>query len=498
MASKAYIAIDLKSFYASVECVDRGLDPLDTNLVVADPTRTEKTICLAVSPSLKSYGIPGRARLFEAIQKVREVNAQRKYNAPGHSLSHESYFHSELIKDPSAELTFITAPPRMAHYMEVSTRIYNVYLKYIAPEDIHVYSIDEVFIDATDYLKTYGLTPRELAMKMVLDVLETTGITATAGVGTNLYLCKIAMDIYAKHCEPDKNGVRIAELDEMSYRRILWDHRPLTDFWRVGRGISKKLEEHGMYTMGDVARCSVGRESDYYNEDLLYKLFGVNAELLIDHAWGWEPTEISDIKSYRPESSSLSSGQVLQEPYEFSKAKLVLKEMADLLSLELVSKRIVTDQIVLTVGYDIESLKKSYSGAVETDRYGRKIPKTAHSSENIGRYTSSTKLICETAMKLFDRIVDKELLVRRMYIVANHIITENDAEKEREYIQLNLFSDTGKQEAEENELKKEKDMQKAILKIKSKYGKNSIIKGMNLKEGATALERNRQIGGHKA
>lgn len=498
MASKAYIAIDLKSFYASVECVDRGLDPLDTNLVVADPTRTEKTICLAVSPSLKSYGIPGRARLFEAIQKVREVNAQRKYKAPGHSFSHESYFHSELIKDPSAELTFITAPPRMAHYMEVSTRIYNVYLKYIAPEDIHIYSIDEVFIDATDYLKTYGLTPHELAMKMVLDVLETTGITATAGIGTNLYLCKIAMDIYAKHCEPDKNGVRIAELDEMSYRRILWDHRPLTDFWRVGRGISKKLEEHGMYTMGDVARCSVGRESDYYNEDLLYKLFGVNAELLIDHAWGWEPTEISDIKSYRPESSSLSSGQVLQEPYEFSKAKLVLKEMADLLSLELVSKRIVTDQIVLTVGYDIESLKKSYSGAVETDRYGRKIPKTAHSSENIGRYTSSTKLICETAMKLFDRIVDKELLVRRMYIVANHIITENDAEKEREYIQLNLFSDTGKQEAEENELKKEKDMQKAILKIKSKYGKNSIIKGMNLKEGSTALERNRQIGGHKA
>lgn len=498
MASKAYIAIDLKSFYASVECIDRGLDPLDTNLVVADPTRTEKTICLAVSPSLKSYGIPGRARLFEAIQKVREVNAQRKYKAPGHSFSHESYFRSELIKDPSAELTFITAPPRMAHYMEVSTRIYNVYLKYIAPEDIHVYSIDEVFIDATDYLKTYGMTPRELAMKMVLDVLETTGITATAGVGTNLYLCKIAMDIYAKHCEPDKNGVRIAELDEMSYRRILWNHRPLTDFWRVGRGISKKLEEHGMYTMGDVARCSVGRESDYYNEDLLYKLFGVNAELLIDHAWGWEPTEISDIKSYRPESSSLSSGQVLQEPYEFSKAKLVLKEMADLLSLELVSKRIVTDQIVLTVGYDIESLKKSYSGAVETDRYGRKIPKTAHSSENIGRYTSSTKLICETAMKLFDRIVDKELLVRRMYIVANHIITENDAEKEHEYIQLNLFSDTGKQEAEENELKKEKDMQKAILKIKSKYGKNSIIKGMNLKEGATALERNRQIGGHKA
>ena len=498
MADKAYIAIELKSFYASVECVDRGLDPLDANLVVADPTRTEKTICLAVSPSLKSYGIPGRARLFEAIQKVREINAQRRYKAPKHSFTHESHFHSELKSDPSAELAFITAPPRMAHYMEVSTRIYNVYLKYIAPEDIHVYSIDEVFIDATDYLKTYGMTPRELAMKMVLDVLETTGITATAGIGTNLYLCKIAMDIYAKHCEPDKNGVRIAELDEMSYRKILWDHRPLTDFWRVGRGISKKLEQHGLYTMGDVARCSVGRESDYYNEDLLYKLFGVNAELLIDHAWGWEPTEISDIKSYRPESSSLSSGQVLQEPYEFSKARLVLKEMADLLSLELVSKRIVTDQIVLTVGYDIESLNKSYSGAVETDRYGRKIPKTAHSSENIGRYTSSTKLICETAMNLFDRIVDKNLLVRRMYIVANHIITEKDAEKESEYVQLDLFSDTKKQEAEENELKKEKDMQRAILKIKSKYGKNSIIKGMNLKDGATALERNRQIGGHKA
>ena len=498
MADKAYIAIDLKSFYASVECVDRGLDPLDANLVVADPTRTEKTICLAVSPSLKSYGIPGRARLFEAIQKVREINAQRRYKAPKHSFTHESYFHSELKSDPSAELAFITAPPRMAHYMEVSTRIYNVYLKYIAPEDIHVYSIDEVFIDATDYLKTYGMTPRELTMKMVLDVLETTGITATAGIGTNLYLCKIAMDIYAKHCEPDKNGVRIAELDEMSYRKILWDHRPLTDFWRIGRGISKKLEQHGLYTMGDVARCSVGRESDYYNEDLLYKLFGVNAELLIDHAWGWEPTEISDIKSYRPESSSLSSGQVLQEPYEFSKARLVLKEMADLLSLELVSKRIVTDQIVLTVGYDIESLNKSYSGAVETDRYGRKIPKTAHSSENIGRYTSSSKLICETAMGLFDRIVDKNLLVRRMYIVANHIITEKDAEKESEYVQLDLFSDTKKQEAEENELKKEKDMQRAILKIKNKYGKNSIIKGMNLKEGATALERNRQIGGHKA
>ena len=498
MSDKAYIAIDLKSFYASVECVDRGLDPLDTNLVVADPTRTDKTICLAVSPSLKSYGVPGRPRLFEVNQKVREINAQRKYKAPKHSFTHESYFHSELVTEPDAELTFITAPPRMAHYMEVSTQIYNVYLKYIAPEDIHVYSIDEVFIDATNYLKTYGMTPRELAMKMVLDVLETTGITATAGIGTNMYLCKVAMDIYAKHTEPDENGVRIAELDEMSYRKILWDHRPLTDFWRIGRGYSSKLEAHGLYTMGDIARCSVGRETDYYNEELLYKLFGINAELLIDHAWGWEPTEISDIKAYRPENSSLSSGQVLQEPYEFDKARLVYKEMADLLSLDLVEKKLVTDQIVLTVGYDTGNLKKDYKGAVETDRYGRKMPKYAHGSENIGRFTASTKLITQAAMNLFDRTVDKNLLVRRMYIVANHVVTEAQAKKESEYEQLDFFTDTKKNEEEENNLKKEKDMQNAIVKIKQKYGKNAIIKGMNLEEGATALERNRQIGGHKA
>ena len=498
MSDKAYIAIDLKSFYASVECVDRGLDPLDANLVVADPTRTDKTICLAVSPSLKSYGVPGRPRLFEVNQKVREINAQRKYKAPKHSFTHESYFHSELVKEPDAELTFITAPPRMAHYMEVSTQIYNVYLKYIAPEDIHVYSIDEVFIDATNYLKTYGMTPRELAMKMVLDVLETTGITATAGIGTNMYLCKVAMDIYAKHTKPDENGVRIAELDEMSYRKILWDHRPLTDFWRIGRGYSSKLEAHGLYTMGDIARCSVGRETDYYNEELLYKLFGINAELLIDHAWGWEPTEISDIKAYRPENSSLSSGQVLQEPYEFDKARLVYKEMADLLSLDLVEKKLVTDQIVLTVGYDTGNLKKDYQGAVETDRYGRKMPKYAHGSENIGRFTASTKLITQAAMNLFDRTVDKNLLVRRMYIVANHVVTEAQAKKESEYEQLDFFTDTKKNEEEENNLKKEKDMQNAIVKIKQKYGKNAIIKGMNLEEGATALERNRQIGGHKA
>lgn len=499
MPEKSYIAIDLKSFYASVECVDRGLDPLNTNLVVADPNRTEKTICLAVTPSLKSHGIPGRARLFEVNQKVREVNAMRRYNAPGKSFSHKSFIDSELKSDSAAELDFIVAPPRMAHYIEVSTQIYEIYLKYIAPEDIHIYSVDEVFIDATKYLKTYKMTARELAMKMILDVLDTTGITATAGIGTNLYLCKIAMDIYAKHSPPDENGVRIAELDEMSYRRILWDHKPLTDFWRIGKGYSKKLEAYGMYTMGDVARCSVGSESDYYNENLLYKLFGINAELLIDHAWGWEPTEISDIKAFRPENNSLSSGQVLQEPYEFSKARLVLKEMADLLSLDLVEKRLVTDQIVLTVGYDIECLRgNSYSGKIETDRYGRKIPKTAHSSQNIGRFTSSTKLITKNAVELFDKIVDPKLFVRRMSVAANHVITEAQAKKDGEYVQLDLFTDHQKELDEENALKKEKSIQKTIVKLKKKYGKNAVIKGMNLEEGATALERNRQIGGHKA
>lgn len=386
----------------------------------------------------------------------------------------------------------------MARYMEISTQIYNIYLKYIAPEDIHVYSIDEVFIDVTKYLKTYRLSAHELAVKMILDVLNTTGITATAGIGTNLYLCKIAMDIYAKRCKPDKNGVRIAELDEMSYRRILWDHRPLTDFWRIGKGYTKKLEAHGLYTMGDIARCSIGKDNEYYNEDLLYKMFGVNAELLIDHAWGYEPTEISDIKSYRPENSSLSSGQVLQEPYDFSKARLVLKEMADLLSLDLVEKGLCTDQIVLTVGYDIESCTDAYKGETEIDRYGRKIPKTAHGSQNIGRFTCSTKLITSAAMTLFDKIVSKNLLVRRMYIVANHIVSEKEAKKEKDYVQLDLFSDPQAEIDIENAVEKEKDMQKAIVNIKKKFGKNAIIKGMNLKEGATALERNKQIGGHKA
>ncbi len=496
---KSYIAIDLKSFYASVECVDRGLDPLDTNLVVADPSRTEKTICLAVTPSLKAHGIPGRARLFEVNQKVREVNALRRYDAPGKKLTHGEYIDSKLRKDHSAELSFIVAPPRMAHYMQVSTQIYEIYLKYIAPEDIHIYSVDEVFIDATKYLKAYKMSARELAMKMILDVLDSTGITATAGIGTNLYLCKIAMDIYAKHTEPDENGVRIAELDEMSYRKILWEHRPITDFWRIGKGYAKKLEAYGMYTMGDVARCSEGSEADYYNEDLLYRLFGINAELLIDHAWGWEPTEISDIKAFRPENNSISSGQVLQEPYEFDKARLVLKEMADLLSLDLVEKRLVTNQLVLTVGYDTDSLKdKSYSGEIETDRYGRKIPKTAHSSQNLGRYTASTKLIIQNAAELFDKIVDRKLLVRRMSIAANHVITEAQAKKDSEYVQLDLFSDSKKENELEETLQKEKNMQDAIIKLKKKYGKNAVIKGMNLEEGATALDRNKQIGGHKA
>ena len=485
MANKAYIAIDLKSFYASVECVDRGLDPLDTNLVVADPTRTEKTICLAVSPSLKSYGIPGRARLFEAIQKVREVNVQRKYKAPGHSFSHESYFHSELIKDPSAELTFITAPPRMAHYMEVSTRIYNVYLKYIAPEDIHVYSIDEVFIDATDYLKTYGLTPRELAMKMVLDVLETTGITATAGIGTNLYLCKIAMDIYAKHCEPDKNGVRIAELDEMSYRRILWDHRPLTDFWRVGRGISKKLEEHGMYTMGDVARCSVGRESDYYNEDLLYKLFGVNAELLIDHAWGYEPCTISDIKKYKPKASSLCSGQVLKEPYTFEDARIVVGEMADELALDLVDKGFVTDSIALNVTYDRVNVDKgTYKGEIHVDRYGREVPQGLNKSVSLTTCTSSSKQLREAFLDIYDKYTNRKLYIRKLNLTVANLTNEG-------FQQFDMFTD-------QTQLEREKKMQHAMLDIKKKYGKNAVMKANNLQDKATAIERNGQIGGHRA
>lgn len=494
MADKKYLCIDLKSFFASVECVERGLNPMTTNLVVADKGRTEKTICLAVTPSLKAYGIPGRARLFEVVQKVREVNNQRRLNAPKRTFVDKSFNSEELNSNSSLELDYIVAPPRMAYYMEYSTRIYNVYLKYIAPEDIHVYSIDEVFIDITHYLATYKLTAHDFARKLIQDVLKTTGITATAGIGTNMYLAKIAMDIEAKHIPADKDGVRIAELDEMSYREKLWSHKPLTDFWRVGKGYANKLERYGMRTMGDVARCSL------YNEDLLYRLFGVNAELLIDHAWGWEPCTIKEIKAYKPSTNSLSSGQVLQTPYYFDKAKLVTREMAEAMALELVEKALVTNQVVLTIGYDIDNLTDEniqYNGEVVTDFYGRKVPKHAHGTGNIDRYTASSKLIVDATMELFDRIVDKSLLVRRINIAVCKLQREKDV-KENQVEQLDLFTDYEKKNKQEENLAKEKRMQEAVLSIKKKFGKNAILKGMNLEEGATAKERNSQIGGHKA
>lgn len=502
MKQKTYIAIDLKSFYASVECRERGLDPMDTNLVVADESRTDKTICLAVTPSLKSYGISGRGRLFEVKQRVKEANNGRRYDAPERKLEGSSYLFSELQSNPKLEMDFIIAPPRMAYYMAYSTRIYEVYMKYVAPEDIIVYSIDEVFMDVTDYLNTYHLSPHDLAMTIILDVLKTTGITATAGIGTNLFLCKVAMDIVAKHIPADENGVRIAELDEMTYRKTLWSHQPLTDFWRVGKGYAKKLEEHGMFTMGDVARCS------HENEDLLYKLFGKNAELLIDHAWGWEPCTIADVKAYKPGSNSLGSGQVLHCPYEADKAKLVLREMADLLVLDLVDKGLVTDQIVITVGYDIENLtdperRKRYHGDVVKDHYGRQIPKHAHGTINLDGHISSTKKILSAASELYDRIVDPSLLIRRLNIVANHVLPEADVPKKNGgYEQLNLFTDYAALETqraqEQAELERERKMQQAMLTIKKKFGKNAVLKGMNLQEGATAMDRNAQIGGHKA
>ena len=505
--SKTYIAIDLKSFYASVECRERNRDPLTTNLVVADPSRTEKTICLAVSPSLKKYGLSGRARLFEVIQKVNAANNIRKLKAQNKVFCGSSDDSIELQKNPSLKIDYITAPPRMARYMEYSTKIYNIYLKYIAPEDIHIYSIDEVFIDVTHYLSTYNMTARELAMTMIQDILSTTGITATAGIGTNLYLCKIAMDIVAKHIEPDKNGVRIAELDEMSYRRLLWNHRPLTDFWRVGRGYSKKLEKIGLYTMGDIARCSIGKPTDYYNEELLYKLFGINAELLIDHAWGYEPCTMEDVKAYQPETNSISSGQVLHCPYEFDKARLVVKEMTDLMVLDLVNKGLVTNQIVLTIGYDIENItdknrSRNYKGTVTTNYYGKKVPKPAHGTTNLPKQTSSTTLITNAVMELYDKIVNKKLLIRRINIVANKLVDEHSVKNANKYEQLDLFTDyeiLKKQREKENaESEREKRMQNTILDIKKKFGKNAILKGMNLQEGATAKDRNNQIGGHKA
>ncbi len=504
---RSYIAIDLKSFYASVECMERGLDPLDTNLVVADMSRTEKTICLAVSPSLKSYGVSGRARLFEVVQKAREINNIRRRQAPGRQFSGSSYVYSELCRDNSLQLDYIVAKPRMALYVDYSTRIYDIYLKYVAPEDIHIYSIDEVFMDVTDYLDTYKKTPHELAVTIIHDVLKTTGITATAGIGTNLYLCKIAMDIEAKHMAPDKDGVRIGQLDERSYREKMWNHQPIRDFWRIGKGYEKKLAEHGMYTMGDVARCSIGSDKDIHNQKLLYKLFGVNAEILIDHAWGYEPCLIGDIKAYRPEVSSISSGQVLQEPYTYDKAKLVMREMADAIALDLVYKKLVTDQIVITIGYDVlnltdPKLRSKYRGEITTNHYGKSVPKHAHGTENLGRFCASSKLIIEGAMRIFEREVNPNLLVRRLNITCAHVISEEDSRTANTATneQLDLFTDyeaLDREKEEENKaLAEEKNMQEAIIAIKEKFGKNAILKGMNYREGATARERNRQIGGH--
>ena len=506
MKPRTYLAIDLKSFYASVECVERGLDPLTTNLVVADQSRTDKTICLAVSPSLKTYGIPGRPRLFEVVQRVREVNAERQRHAPEGKLYVREYNDTVIRSDPSWALDYIVAKPQMAKYKQVSTQIYGVYLKYVAPEDIFAYSVDEVFIDVTSYLATYKMTAHELAMTMIRDVLSTTGITATAGIGTNLFLAKVAMDVVAKHIPADRDGVRIAELDEMSYRREIWGHKPITDIWRVGRGIAKRLVAEGLYTMGDVARCSVGGPNEYYNEDLLYKLFGINAELLIDHAWGWEPCTLADVKAYKPEASSLGSGQVLQCAYTADKGRLIVREMTDLLVLDLVDKHLVTNQLVLTVGYDIESLtdpkrRDKYHGEITTDHYGRKVPKHAHGTANLGKYTSSTKQIMEAMTELYDHIVDPNLLVRRVYVVAGHVLDEDDVPQES-VEQLDLFTDYAAKERREAEdavtLAKEKKRQNAILAIQKKYGKNAILKGMNFEDGAMTRERNGQIGGHRA
>jgi len=495
MADKTYIAIDLKSFYASVECVARGRDALTTNLVVADESRTDKTICLAVSPSMKSFGIPGRPRLFEVKQAVRQINAERLKNAPGHRFSGESDDYERLMADPSLSLSFIAAKPRMEYYINCSTAIYDIYLKYIAPEDIHVYSIDEVFIDATQYLKLYGLNAHDLTRKLISEVLDVTGVTATAGIGTNLYLSKVAMDIVAKHLQPDKDGVRIAELDEASYRRELWAHRPITDFWRVGRGYAKRLSKLGLYTMGDIARCSV------HSEELLYKTFGINAELLIDHAWGWEPCSIADIKAYRPSENSLSSGQVLAAPYSHSSAGIIVKEMTDGLALDLVGKKLVTDQIGLFIYYDTENLDSNYSGDVVRDFYGRYAPKPANGSINLSPPTSSARELINAAEELYERITDPSLSVRRINVSANHVFPEGSIAPETEE-QMDLFTDYEKSDKEKAlakaEREKDKSEQEAILAIKKRYGKNAILKGMDLQESATARERNAQIGGHKA
>lgn len=492
---KTYIAIDLKSFYASVECVERGLDPLKNNLVVADEGRTEKTICLAVSPSLKAHGISGRARLFEVVERVKQVNNNRKLNINYADFKGESYNADEL-KDDYFKLSYIVAPPRMNLYKKYSNRIFAIYSNFVSPEDILVYSIDEVFIDATNYLRSRGVTAHQLAMDMIKAVLSETGITATAGIGINMYLAKVAMDIVAKHIEADKDGVRIAELDEMSYRKLLWNYRPITDFWRVGRGIGKRLESVGLYTMGDIAKCSLGSDTEFYNEDLLYKLFGINAELLIDHAWGWEPCTIDDVKSYKPDTKSISSGQVLTRPYSFDETAVIVREMAELLALDLVDKKVTTNQIILTLNYDTENIKKGYNGEITVDGYGRKIPKHAHGTGNINRLTSSSKLIVNAAMDVFYRIADRSLSVRKVNICANHITDGNKTEPDN--VQLDLFTDYSKIKAEEDALKKERSLQNAMLRIQKRYGKNAILKGTNLQDCATTVERNNQVGGHKA
>ena len=496
---KIYMCIDLKSFYASVECIERGLDPLNTNLVVADKSRTEKTVCLAITPSLKQYGLGGRARLFEVMQKVKNINYERRKNNNYKEFNLKSYLDSELKKDKTLELDFIIAPPQMKKYMKYSTNIYSIYLKYLAPEDIFVYSIDEVFCDITNYLNMYQMTPKELVSKIIQDVYDTTGITATAGIGTNMYLAKVCMDIVAKHTEPNEIGVRIAELDEMSYRKLLWNHKPLTSFWRVGKGIANKLEKNGLYTMGDIARSSLN------NENLLYKLFGVNAELLIDHAWGWEPTTIEDVKAYKPERNSISSGQVLHSPYKYEKAKLIVREMIDLLSLDLTDKHLVTKQLVLDIGYDIENLtnptiRRLYDGEITIDSYGREVPKHSHGTINLDYNTSSTKVLSKKCIELYDRIVNKNLLIRKINITACNVINENKAKNEVVFEQLNLFCSTNDSEQNIEEKKKQEEdnkLQHTLINIKNKYGKNSILKGMNLEEGATTIDRNNQVGGHK-
>ena len=501
MDERVYIAIDLKSFYASVECRARGRDPFTTNLVVADASRTDKTICLAVSPALKAYGIPGRPRLFEVKQAVKEINRSRLRALNGKAFKGKSDDIEELRKNPALELDFIAARPQMKKYEEISASIYAVYLRYIAPEDIHVYSIDEVFMDVTGYLKIYGLTARELAVKMIHEVLEETGITATAGIAPNLYLCKAAMDIVAKHISADKDGVRIAEIDEMSYRRILWNHRPLTDFWRVGTGYAKKLESKGIFTMGDIARSALE------NEEMLFKMFGVNAEYLIDHAFGIENTTIADIKAYKPQSTSTGAGQVLSQPYTVEKTRIIIREMAETLAMDLLSKGLVTDQIVITVGYDIENLKnpsamQNYKGVIKTDHYGRKVPKSAHGSINLDRWTNSVKKIVDASVELFDSIIESELLTRRVYITANHTKYEKDVKDEPKYEQLDLFTDYGALETErkkeEKALEREKRMQLATLELRKKFGKNAVLRGTDLQDGANTIERNKQIGGHKA